>query len=446
MLPSLDAYTFRTKKTTSRSATPGSYSHSSGSDSSLSRSDSHSRSRSRSRTRSWSYDSRSRSRSPHHGSSKSSKHSSHRSTVRKHRSHRRHRHQEKDVEKSRERERTSRRPHRKRARHDESRDKKEEGSKRSSKRHRSRTRSPERKKHKEDLLLARDTIISPDMDTSTPTLSDAECGSKVTHKHKHKKRSKRKHRHREREEEKISEKNDLTSVVAAQVESRMEDTAGETALAAVTEMSPLVEDNVADAAITKSSQKSSSSVEDEKTSKTRSSSDKVNDVPSAAERVNDGEIPSVESTAGRRDASQQKEITKNKEKIKSNLVPYQDSSTTEAEPTEDTTLMSGSDSKTDVPDQSATPLPTEEDEDMEESLLLDVHVDESIDELEEELMGAPLKKREAKQEQSEETDGEIGECCLPCVTPILFAACNCLPVCDPYLVCCLPCVYCILYV
>lgn len=262
--------------------------------------------------------------------------------------------------------------------------------------------------------MTRNTIISPDIDVSTPTLSDAECGGKVSHKHKHKKRSKRKHRHREREE-KTSKENDLTNV-DAQVEPQMKNATDETGLVVVAEEGLLVEDS---AQLTESSQKSSLSITDEKSAKSSDNDNIVHGVVEPVSNLNEEENlkpQSVESTAEKSKTSPF--VVKNKEKVdseehhKSNLVPYQDSSTTEVERTEDTSQMSGSDSDTDVPNLPATSPLAEEDEDIEESLLLDVHVDESIDELEEELMGGPVKKRETEQahEKNEEANRETGEC------------------------------------
>lgn len=359
----------RTKKTNSqsRSRSPGSYSHSSWSGSS--------NPWSRSRSRSWSYDSRSRSRSPHHSSTK--KHSAHRSTAKKHK---RHRHGGKEVEKSRDKDRER---HRGTRSHHDARDKREEIPKRSMKRHRSQTKSPDRKRIKESVATA---VISH---TSTATLCEADFEGigKVSHKHKHKKKSKRRHKHRIREQESVSRDGNLIE---------------HTSKAPVSEGNGTVEELRG----AKSSPHSSPNSTQEDFSEIKSS----NLLPTQNDLVNNFEPESVnmvvseslepDPMSSKEEANEDSEIHK---QYISEQISSRSSSTSEVGQTGDHTHSSGS--NTEVLEQSAPSLPPEESE-MDEPLLLDVHVDESIDELEEELMGISSEKKEFQAKDTDKEDSE----------------------------------------
>ena len=180
----------------SRSSTPGS------SLSYRSFSGSGSVSRSRSPSESSYSDDRSRSRSP------IASHRSHRSK-KKHRS--RHKRERARQEKSKERGREKKSGHhskQKRKRHLSPDVKERETKSKHSKSHFHHSRSPNRKKHKDNRISTlAEGMISPESSVGTPTPDmDVESHDKLSssrHKHYHRRRGRTKHRHRDRNEERL---------------------------------------------------------------------------------------------------------------------------------------------------------------------------------------------------------------------------------------------------
>lgn len=393
MLP-IKFYSSTKKQRRQLSESSGSYSRSSASysrsatpDSTFSSDDSRSRSltptRSVSRSSSYSSSPRSRSRSPNYSSLKI--HHSHKS--KQQRRHRHDREKEKSGTKHRHRHKTKR--------HDTSAQPKAKAVKRLRK-HRSRSRSPARKKHRLE-----NTLLSPDLNSAatTPEMVDPDTQLLMkSHRHKHKRKEKRRHRHRRRTEEEEDGRENIMDQIGEQDN---------------TELDTMIENDSKESGSVAEGQLESESVSVQSSELTKDEIESMETVTAeSANTTHDGEDHmlqedkdeiSTSSKDGAPSSSIKLPVAKDTA-TKADLVPYhQDSLATETEHQSD--ALQATENSVVTQEQQRQPSPpatseVREDDDAllddgDESMMIQVHAEEPLDECSAELLDSECTQPES---------------------------------------------------
>ena len=298
---------------------------------------------------------------------------------------------------------------------------------------------------KESVALSQGELPLPL--NETPAYSGGEEEGRASRKHKHKKRGKRKHRHRSPDgpatpaDGEASVKS-IMDVEASQPEAQTKDTASQDTN--VSQSSDALTSQTAESVETELAQESSQSVSSEidkefitnspsaptsqnqtcsiQNSKAHISSAPSSDTQSSSAPSLDTQnysVPSSDTQPSVPSSSNPSSSLNTDTQKSSRLVPYQDSSTTEAEQTGDTTEAELVENTT----QTATSEIDEE----EEALLLDVHIDGSIDKLDVELGVASSGQSPETEEDDDvtpkEEETQSGEAGEPTVGQLFHCVC-----------------------